>query len=565
MDGAHLKKLIAIICCAMLMPMQALAYTGSGGIWAMKSGDFVARNFSGNQSGIQSALDYVGSTGGVVSIAPGTYTITSPIRIPGNTVLHGTGRAAVTLEASSSFSGTAMVMPSDTTGSQQWFALENLTVDGNSDGGATVARGVLLKGIGQPTCLNDVTVIYCSGVGIWREGISTNVANIQIFNTGVAHSGHHNILVTGQTGMLSLIDVDSEDPGAGSAAVMLDGVTSSFYPMSIFIQGLHIEGLSSGEVGLLIDDTQNVFVDGLAYYGSGATGTLVQMTGSAGTCRGIVLRNIMAVGSSVANVIDDQVRSISLDNANTRVIPLWTTDKGTHSKIDLVNATVDSLSVGRITGNLVSGSASSNYTATLGPGGSTGSTATVNINSSSDGTTLTKLALQRNASSDWLVQGNGTIESMQFRHALQFANTSGTQAAYLTTDAKFRVGSSGTPTKTLEVGGVASVEDTLRVAGVADFNSNVIQFKGADVASTAAMTLGVGNVFTITGTADITSITARPAGTIVVLIFSGAAATTGLTDGSNLVLAGNFGYTANDTITLVSDGTNWIETGRSVN
>ena len=87
--------------------------------------------------------------------------------------------------------------------------------------------------------------------------------------------------------------------------------------------------------------------------------------------------------------------------------------------------------------------------------------------------------------------------------------------------------------------------------------------KGTDVASTAAMTLGSGgNYFDITGTTTITSITAKQAGTIVVLQFDGVLT---FTDGSNLILAGNFTTSANDTITLISDGTNWHEMARSAN
>ena len=87
--------------------------------------------------------------------------------------------------------------------------------------------------------------------------------------------------------------------------------------------------------------------------------------------------------------------------------------------------------------------------------------------------------------------------------------------------------------------------------------------QGANVASATTTTLGTdGNFFVITGTTTITSITAKTAGTIVVLDFSGVLT---LTDGSNLKLAGNFVTTADDTITLVSDGTNYIEISRSVN
>lgn len=86
------------------------------------------------------------------------------------------------------------------------------------------------------------------------------------------------------------------------------------------------------------------------------------------------------------------------------------------------------------------------------------------------------------------------------------------------------------------------------------------QAKGADVASATTTTLGDdGNFFFITGTTTITSITAKVAGTVIVLKFNGALT---LTNGSNLKLVADFVTVAGDTIILVSDGTNWWEISR---
>jgi len=82
------------------------------------------------------------------------------------------------------------------------------------------------------------------------------------------------------------------------------------------------------------------------------------------------------------------------------------------------------------------------------------------------------------------------------------------------------------------------------------------------VASAGTITLPGDEFVLVTGTTTITSITAGACGDRVTLQFAGALT---LTDGSNLALAGNFVTTSADTITLVSDGTNWIETSRSVN
>lgn len=87
---------------------------------------------------------------------------------------------------------------------------------------------------------------------------------------------------------------------------------------------------------------------------------------------------------------------------------------------------------------------------------------------------------------------------------------------------------------------------------------------GAAVASATALPLPTGRVFHVTGTTTITSITSTnfESGVVITLIFDDVLT---FTNGGNLVLAGNFVTTANDTITLAYDGTNWYETGRSTN
>lgn len=88
----------------------------------------------------------------------------------------------------------------------------------------------------------------------------------------------------------------------------------------------------------------------------------------------------------------------------------------------------------------------------------------------------------------------------------------------------------------------------------------------AAVSIASASTLAIPNgqrVATITGTTGVTNITATGhSGAVVTLIFSGALT---VTDGGNLRLAGNFTTTADDTLTLACDGTNWHEVARSAN
>ena len=89
--------------------------------------------------------------------------------------------------------------------------------------------------------------------------------------------------------------------------------------------------------------------------------------------------------------------------------------------------------------------------------------------------------------------------------------------------------------------------------------------KGIDIAPVFhELTIPVGNFFVITGTSYIDEIAAASSreGRMVILKF---ASTAGMADGNNLKIAGDFFSTANDTITLICDGTDWYEISRSVN
>ncbi|HYI99876.1 MAG TPA: right-handed parallel beta-helix repeat-containing protein [Thermoleophilaceae bacterium] len=84
-----------------------------------------------------------------------------------------------------------------------------------------------------------------------------------------------------------------------------------------------------------------------------------------------------------------------------------------------------------------------------------------------------------------------------------------------------------------------------------------------DVASAATVTLPpLGGLLRVTGATSITSIAASWNGRRVTLRF---ASTPTLTKGSNLKLASSLVATADDTIELVCDGTNWYEMSRSAN
>ena len=87
---------------------------------------------------------------------------------------------------------------------------------------------------------------------------------------------------------------------------------------------------------------------------------------------------------------------------------------------------------------------------------------------------------------------------------------------------------------------------------------------GADVASASALPVPTGRVFHVTGTTNIDSITSTnfQSGVCITLIFDDILT---VADGSNLKLTAALVTTADDTLSLCYDGTNWYEASRSIN
>lgn len=109
-------------------------------------------------------------------------------------------------------------------------------------------------------------------------------------------------------------------------------------------------------------------------------------------------------------------------------------------------------------------------------------------------------------------------------------------------------------------------------AGDARFNGRVLGAQGANVASASTITLGNGNYFSVTGTNTIDCIvgTGWTAGSEVVLDFAGVLTVTDSSGGcagadKPINIGAAFTSSADDTLTLIYNGTAWKETARSVN
>ena len=107
-------------------------------------------------------------------------------------------------------------------------------------------------------------------------------------------------------------------------------------------------------------------------------------------------------------------------------------------------------------------------------------------------------------------------------------------------------------------GGLLTAGGVVATAGVVEYTD------APTLAASTTPSVTGGNVFLTNGTASITDFTGEQNGQVIILL-CGADTTTSLLDATPLFLSAAFTCTADDTITLISNGTVWYEVSRSVN
>ena len=239
-----------------------------------------------------------------------------------------------------------------------------------------------------------------------------------------------------------------------------------------------------------------------------------------------------AAGTTTLTVASNPLQAFTGVTTQTVVLPVVTTLPKTGFGFIIINNS---------TGNLTVNSSGANLVQTVLPG------ATVFL---------------------WCVLLTGTTAASWESSPTPPIDSAGSLTALTTTgnitSGNYYIGGSGTG---LLINGVGYLE------GIADgvFRSRNVSPAvtgfvggGAAVASATALPVPAARVYHVTGTTTITSITSTNCanGIVITLIFDDVLT---FTDGNNLKLAGNFVTTADDTITLAYDGTNWYEVCRSVN
>lgn len=548
-----------------------MPFSGPVTVLAQQAGFVAGLPFAGSSAGVVAALAYAG-TGGLVVVGPGDLTVTDlwtiptkcELRLGGGTytfsgasgisiglfsILRGKGYGMTSLKPDATFSSSALIVNTDTTGGQQAAFVYSLEINGNKSV-ATCGKGIYFKGIGQPSVIRDCVIFNVSGVGIYLEGISSNAGSgCSLDNIWVNASNDHNIVLTGKFGAYTMSRVSTESVAAGKAGLFIDGTASDTVQGAVWLKDFHVEVLPSTAIGVLISSAHDITIDNIRYFGSGGTGDLIKITGLAADSYNILIRGAYDRFNALANTVNDVTNSVTLQNQ----VPLYYVANPRFQGNVTVTGTTD------ITGNLTArgasnqfGTAGTTHVTQFGQGASGTDGADVIVRAGNSGTTKARSILQRNGQSDLLLIIDGTTELVQFRHALQFGTTAGAQSAYMTTAGKLRLGTSGTPVGGLELGNAGDL--VLTVSALTD-------------AATIATDASLGNVFTVTlgGNRTMGAPTNPHTGCKIVYIIT-QDGTGGRTLAWNAAFKTSWsdaGNTLNkvSTITFVYNGTNWIQVG----
>jgi pectate lyase-like protein len=499
-----------------LTDLDDAAFRFSNDVFNVKDRDYgaVGDGSANDATAVQAASTAAASVGGIVFFPPGTYKVNSQITIAANVSFVGAGRQVSTIKA-----GANGVTPLHVNSSTNYASVRGLTIDGNKAGITGTSHGVEILG-------DLASVLDC------------RIVNVR--NNGVDVQGGDHAHIAG----CDFVTID------GSA---VRGIQASH---DILIEKNRVFSCHNGfwmwdeGLGASFYNNRPRIFDNYIEFTTGTNGTLGQDGGIALNCcpwpevRGNVIRNnngrgIHVFGNSPgAIIVGNTVVDCGVTN---QVSGIDCGDTGDYNFLVANNEIWRSGASGIIGAPFLRSVISNNVCVANGQGSSDPG----NRNG------ITNIGTASLPGHDNVYSGNvcfDTAGSPTQEYGIR--EWTGTAAEYLSNTFI------GNNCRTNKTGGMLLVGTSGRFA-------NNITSDSVSIASAATITLGPhADVFTVTGTTTITSVAASYAGRRVTLIFSGALT---FTDGSNLKLNGNFVTTADDTITLACDGTNWFEVSRCPN
>lgn len=530
---------------------------GSGATWSIsKAGVAAFASISGLTSGIT-------VTGGIVNLNAssnyatniGTGTTNAAITIGGGTNTVAVNSSSWDITTAGAASGfTSLSLSDDITMANgkavkgSTTTAETIAIQAYDNDGGAYRNSILLTNGNTPAIAigtnNETLAIDTADWDISTTGAMTGIGAITAdgtltINTATAITLYSNEAVT---------IGHATNGAADDLTISLTGATDSSIILASAGTGEDAIALQSSAGGVDIDAAAakdvNIAGGQVALVSKDDAASAISLTANIGTTETIVITNTLGTSESAITLLSS-AGGVNVDAAAAKDLDLAGGQVKLVSKDDVASAISLTANVGTSETIVVTntkGTAEGAITLTSTAGGVDIDAAAAKNVDISGGQVL--LSSKDNAASAIALTTNvGTTET------IVLTNTQGTDAAAINL--------------TATAGGVTAAV----AAGKAITLNGTTNLKvGSNVASPAGgeLDIGDGNYFYITGTNNITSIAAADstAGRMIVLRFADILT---FTDGNNLKLAGNLATTADDTITLICDGTNWYEMARSVN
>lgn len=286
-------------------------------------GDGVTDDAAAIRAAIASAATTVsGAFGAIVDLPKGTYIANSQLVIPNGVRLRGAGFGSTTIKAGASFSGTSLITNQNQDGTQEFFALEGLQVDGNQAGGAVCSVAVVnMVSLFINSFVRDLIVVNGSNVGlrIAADGTPGGMGPLIVENVWVANCVGHNVLIeetganTGAAAGIYCNHLTSEHQGTGKSALYLKGLG---HASQWNFNNVHIEqgGTATGRTAITIDGVSHVIFDGVQLLQGGGVDAGIKITTAIQNVS-VQIRNV--TNSNLINpVIQDLKNSVSIGAVN---------------------------------------------------------------------------------------------------------------------------------------------------------------------------------------------------------------------------------------------------------
>lgn len=595
-----------------------MPFSGAGAIRAMKVGDFQATIFAGSEAGLQSAITFC-SGGGEIQIGPQTITITGPLTIGSGVIVRGSGwNTAIKIAVTSDIA--RMFINADTTNGNSNITFRDIKLDGSFSSQSSPSQDNYIMQFTKPsfvtldnvwihdwkrialffaTSIHDIRVNRCKFS--YGAVANTQAVYTAYFNEATSYLNTYNIWFTDNlvTGITTNQQTNGFHVTAGQYVTMRGNVFSDFSCTAsngqtsniMLAGGRHLVFTDNVIQNMLVGNGNNHQSDGigissvLATMGSEPSTNLVIANNSFRNLTNGVICSLVSNCSITGNSFNGDTVGMYTSSPQSNGIELnegWTgatVVAGDGNGISIVGNVVENFSDIGIT-------VASLHTDVTISGNSIRNVKTHGIVAPCQ----SRLSVTGNTITNYGTAGDNTYYGVA--HAGAVAQTS---QDVTISDNVFYASNANMPKAAIQLGapsggntcgdnvvccgnvinGVKAGNPHIEVNngapvvyGNVAVGASVAQSgtQGVDTASASTVTLPqFGDTFVVTGTADITSITASWPGRIVTLLFSGTAATNGVVDGSNLKLAGNLAYTPDDALTLRCDGTNWYEVARSAN